>query len=102
VTRCIVILDQGTREQQDRITSVLSSSSQHQRFAWWHHIENVWLLANVPAGTTPKSLWTQIAEATGLRDARILVIMFNNQVSHYGKLSGEAWPWMAEHFGVSQ
>ena len=98
MTRGIIVLDRGAPEQQDRITLFL----RNRNYQWWHYIDNLWLLSDLPVGVTPKAIWDEVTEATNLRDARILVIIFNTHVAHYGFLNSEAWPWLAQHFGPPQ
>jgi hypothetical protein len=91
----MIAIDSGTAEQQDAITAHL----QRKGYRVWHWIENLWLLAQVPVGTTPKMIWEQLDALPEVGSIPMLITASNGASSFYGRLAPHAWKWMAEYWG---
>ena len=95
--RFVIALDNGTPEQQDVITQFLKSKG----YEFWHWIEDLWLLSNVPVGTTPRSLWQELNELPEIAGQNMIVLMMNSSIAHWGQLPQSAWLWLSKNWGPS-
>src|SRR5512135_2853599 len=95
--RFVIALDNGTPEQQDAITRFLDK----RKFEFWHWIEDLWLLSNVPLGITPRNLWEELNALPELTGQDMVVMMFNSGIAHWGQLPQSAWHWLSENWGTA-
>lgn len=96
MSKFIVALDNGTREQQNAITAMLQSKG----WDLWHHMEDFWLLANVPDTFTPRNLWEEFS-ANPMIEPRTLIVMkiSGGNITYWGRAPKDAWTWLAKFWG---
>ncbi len=94
--KLIVALDSGTSEQQDAITNYI----RNRGWRVWHWLADVWLLADVPASVSPKSLWSDLIAVPALESARGFVMTTGNDATYWGSIDGRCWDWMSEYWGI--
>lgn len=82
-------LDAGTPENRNLITLFLSNKN----WAYWHWIDDFWIV-QVPDNYTPKGLYDELIESTGLGLSTILTFDLNNHVNFWGNNKQEAWRWL--------
>ena len=95
--RFVIALDNGTSEQQNAITLHLKKRG----FEFWHWIEDLWLLSNVPLGVTPRRLWEELNELPELAGQDMIVFMVNSGIAYWGQLPQNAWRWLGENWGAA-
>jgi len=96
MNRFIVVLDVASREQRNAVTALFQSLS----WPVWHHMEDVWLLANVPINITPRAISESIEKLTIVGKHRVMVVRIPEGFSPYwGHASGDGWKWMTEFWG---
>lgn len=94
--RFFIAVDGGTAEQCNALTYYLKGRGYH----WWHWLEDVWLLADVPPDVTPRTLWEELNSLPALADTRVLVARADGAATYYGVLPKDAHAWMLLYWGV--
>ncbi len=94
--RFIVALDNGAPAQQDAITGFLKERD----FQFWHWIEDLWLLSDVPVGISPKKLWEELNALPSLKGKGMVVLSFNHGITYWGELPESAWGWLSQYWGT--
>lgn len=94
--RFVISIEGGAVEQRDALTLHLKAKN----FEFWHWLEDLWLLANVPLEVTPKSLWEELNAMPTLAGLHMLIIKTNGAVTYWGWLPAPAHTWLSEKWGV--
>ena len=97
MSKFIVTLDVGTREQRNAITAMFQAKGWQQ----WHWLEDVWLLAEVPPSVTSRALSEEISNNPLIGPKAKLVIKLPDDahLTHWGNASKDGWDWMAKFWG---
>jgi hypothetical protein len=91
--RFIIILDGGDREKRNAITSFLQAKGWYL----WHHMEDVWLVTNVPALVNARSISEEISKIPLIGGHPKLVMRVPDGPSNYwGNAPKDAWEWMSK------
>lgn len=97
MSKFVVILDNGTKEEQDAITAFLQTKT---GWSVWHWMEDAWLVALVPPEVGAKSLCEEIRKMVpSIIYKKHLVMSIGDPISYWGGVTKEAWPWMATNWG---
>lgn len=89
----VIVLNSGTPAEQNLLTQRLVSL----QWAYFHYLEDVWLLAGVPDAQTAKTIYADAALILG--EKTILVFEVQGECEHFGRANPKAWPWLKEHWG---
>jgi hypothetical protein len=96
MSKYVVILKEGDREQRNAITALL----QGKGWALWHRMEDVWLLAKVPPEITARKLSDEISALPQVGQKAKLVMKFpDGSVAYWGNSHKEGWDWMSQFWG---
>lgn len=97
MNRFIIALDRGNREQRNAVTAFLQAKG----WQVWHHMEDLWLLADVPDGVSSKELADEIESISLIGDHTKFVVKIegNPRITHWGRANKEGWIWMKEFWG---
>jgi hypothetical protein len=98
MSKFMVALDVGTREQRNTITDLF------QKKGWnvWHWMEDVWLLAEVPDEITSQAISEEIgSHSLFQKNAKFVVIGITDseKTTYWGRGSKEGWAWMTQFWG---
>lgn len=95
MSRFIIAAGDLSSPQQDAITTIF----REREWPFWHWIENVWLLAEVPDEVTPRALWDEITALEGMQDINGIAIRLGPEPLFWGSNPAESWNWMARYWG---
>lgn len=88
--RMIIAAERATAEQSNAITIHLRAKGWH----FWHWLEDVWLLAEVPAEVTPRIVWDEIAGLPLFGRLRCVVLQVDPTPAYWGQCNPESWVWL--------
>jgi len=97
MSKFIVAIDVGTREQRNAITIMFQSKG----WQLWHWMEDVWLLALVPDNVSAHQISEEMAQNPLIGQKTRVVIKLPESVpsTYWGHCAKDAWEWMARFWG---
>lgn len=97
MSKFVVMLENGTREQQNAITEIFKLKG----WDLWHRMEGIWLLSGIPENITSREIAEEITQTSsiGPKIKLVLKIPDTAQMTYWGNAPKEGWEWMAKFWG---
>lgn len=97
MSKFIIALDGGTREQRNAVTALL----QGKGWKLWHWMEDLWLLSQVPDNITSKQISEELFKnpLIGKKVKIVIQVSDNAPKTYWGDCNPDSWKWMAEFWG---
>lgn len=95
MSRFVVALNGGTVDQRNALTALFSG----EKWELWHHFEDLWILADVPADVTSRAISEKVMPLIGGKAHLVIKIQDPAQITCWGVASKKGWEWMWKRFG---
>lgn len=98
MSKFIVSLDVGTRDQRNAVTDIFLKKG----WKLWHRMEDVWLISEVPEHITAKdiSLELDAHPLIGEKTKQLVIrVPDSKESSYWGRGPKDGWDWMARFWG---
>jgi hypothetical protein len=89
--RFLLIMQGASAPLMNTITHRLKASN----LAYWHHMENTWLIAGVAEGVTAKNIADWLEQTPGFGETTYLILEIGSDArGWWGRNTQLAWDWM--------
>jgi hypothetical protein len=96
MSRFIIALNNGNREQRNVITALLQAKG----WGLWHHLEDVWLICGVPDGVSARAISEEISSISLIgQHPKLVIELPPGRATHWGHANQEGWNWMQQFWG---
>lgn len=84
------------------VRDALTAFLQTRPWGYWHHVNDLWIIAELPDEYTAQKLWNEITTAVPICEpVTMLVLSMDQPRTYWGRGPRPGWDWLKQYFGNS-